>query len=74
MNTQKLTSEDSVIGFGKHNGNTVRGVLQDDPQYLLWLVENTKRTDFPQSLIARIVYEAMAVEEEHEMNWGDFNT
>jgi uncharacterized protein (DUF3820 family) len=34
---------DDTIPFGKYSGRLVEDVLTEDPQYLLWLLENTDR-------------------------------
>lgn len=31
---------DIAMQFGKHKGRSVEDVLADDPQYLLWALEN----------------------------------
>ena len=33
-------SLDDVFSFGKHNGDQVEDVTDDDPDYIAWLIEN----------------------------------
>jgi hypothetical protein len=30
-----------VFTFGKHDGETIEEILEDDPSYIIWLSENT---------------------------------
>jgi uncharacterized protein (DUF3820 family) len=32
---------DDEFTFGKHKGKVVSDVIEQDPEYLLWLIENT---------------------------------
>lgn len=34
---------DSALDFGKYKGRTVEDVLDEDPAYLLWALENVER-------------------------------
>lgn len=34
---------DSIMGFGKYANSTVEDVLEDDPSYLRWCLENIPR-------------------------------
>jgi|GEM_PF-3387004 len=38
---QPITDRKHVIGFGRYKRETVQDVLDNDPQYLVWLHENT---------------------------------
>lgn len=31
---------DDLFSFGKHKGNQVEDVIEDDPGYIAWVVEN----------------------------------
>ena len=31
-----------VIGFGKHNGKTLKQICKDDPEYVVWLAHGEK--------------------------------
>ncbi len=30
---------DSVIFFGKHEGNQIEDIIEDDPRYIVWMYE-----------------------------------
>lgn len=36
---------DTPLGFGKYKGRTVEDVLDEDPHYLLWALENVEQFD-----------------------------
>jgi hypothetical protein len=36
---------DTPLGFGKYKGRTVEDVLEEDPHYLLWALENVEQFD-----------------------------
>ncbi len=37
-----ITDRNTVLTFGKWKGSSIDELLLDDPQYLLWLAENTE--------------------------------
>ena len=36
-----ITDRNHVMTFGKFEGETIQDILDNDPQYLCWLVDNT---------------------------------
>lgn len=46
---------DSKLDFGKHRGRKVEDVLEDDPGYLLWAMENVERFEVDAALYDEIV-------------------
>jgi DNA polymerase-3 subunit epsilon len=42
----RLQGGEMVFAFGKHNGEALRGVAQDDPEYLRWLLAQDFLPDF----------------------------
>jgi hypothetical protein len=46
---------DTPIRFGRHRGRLVEEVLEDDPGYLLWCMENVESFDVDQALHDEIV-------------------
>ena len=40
---QKVYSLDTIIDFGKHDGDQVEDVIYDDPSYMQWVYEKTQR-------------------------------
>lgn len=53
----KLSKLSDRITFGKHKGKTVEQLLSESPSYLVWLIEKTERTDFPNQIINKIYME-----------------
>lgn len=51
----RLYDLDTVLDFGKHKGLTVEDVLNDDPRYLLWALENVERFEVDNALHDAIV-------------------
>jgi len=47
---QKIKHKLDIFTFGKFKGKTVRYVLEHEPSYILWLVDN-QIVDFPQEII-----------------------
>ena len=41
---------ESIFKFGKHKGQQVEDVVEDDPSYVRWLCENTE-TDFDDEVL-----------------------
>lgn len=41
---------DDVMDFGKYKGKSVEDVLEEDPSYLLWLLENSERFEVDDAL------------------------
>lgn len=41
---------DDVLNFGKYKGSTVDSVLEEDPKYLLWALENVERFEVDKAL------------------------
>lgn len=41
---------DTLLDFGKHRGRPVEDVLEDDPSYLLWALENVHRFEVDKAL------------------------
>ncbi len=37
-------SLDSILSFGKYKGYQIEDVIEDDPKYISWLIENTQHT------------------------------
>ena len=37
---------DDKIDFGKHEGQTIRWIMENDNSYLVWLVENVEGFDY----------------------------
>ena len=46
---------DDALQFGKHRGRTVEDVLEEDPGWLLWALENTDRFEVDKALEDAIV-------------------
>lgn len=38
---EPITDRNKVIGFGRYKAETIQDILDNDPQYLVWLHENT---------------------------------
>jgi hypothetical protein len=38
---EPITDRKQLIGFGKYKAETIQDILDNDPQYLVWLHENT---------------------------------
>lgn len=53
----KIKKLSDVITFGKHKGKTVEQLISESPSYVVWLIEKTDRTDFPEDLINKIYME-----------------
>lgn len=76
--TTVLRKRNDKITFGKHKGKRVSEVIRIDPQYLVWLDENTDKTEFDIPLIHHIQKMARVHEDEYydrkyeDMDWGDF--
>lgn len=49
---------DDVLPFGRHQGYTVKEILKDRPEYIVWLMENTSLKFYKsvQDEINRIAY------------------
>lgn len=45
---------EAAIGFGKHRGKTLRQMVQEEPEYLTWIID----TDFPDEVI-QLVQDAL---------------
>jgi hypothetical protein len=41
---------DTILGFGKYKGYTVEQILEQDPSYLFWLLENVERFEVDHAL------------------------
>lgn len=41
---------DTKLRFGKYKGYTVEDVLEKDPEYLLWLLENVEHFEVDKAL------------------------
>lgn len=70
----KLTKLSDVIPFGKHKGETVRKVLDEDPGYLEWLMDNTKTTKFYTGLKIKIrdsAYDDDYYDDDFGVDWRD---
>lgn len=35
---------DSILSFGKYKGYQLEDVIEDDPNYIKWLIENTQHS------------------------------
>ena len=62
----KLRNKSDVLWFGKHKGETVAYVLENDPEYLEWLIGETNNTDFDQNMSEKI---HSAAEFERDRDW-----
>ena len=63
---------DTRLNFGKYCGETLKTILEDDPGYLVWCLENVEWFEVDQDL-EDIIYEAYDWEQEREMWDYDFN-
>ena len=34
---------DSILNFGKHEGEQIEDLIEDDPEYLAWLIEDRQK-------------------------------
>lgn len=46
-----ITDPRTVLTFGKYRGETIREVLDNDPQYLVWLHENSEHFELGWELL-----------------------
>lgn len=54
MNKFIYYSLDNVIRFGKHQGSSLNMIIETDPGYLVWCLENINRLCFSFDLIKEI--------------------
>lgn len=75
MRKQQQYDLDTVFDFGKHEGEPLLQVIEKDPTYIAWLLDNV--SDFSMCIMAENLYNVKAddqEEEEMERNeqlWGD---
>mgnify|MGYP001172853709 CR=1 FL=1 len=46
-----VTDKRAVLAFGKYKGETIQDVLDNDPQYLVWLHENSEHFELGWELL-----------------------
>ncbi len=46
-----ITDPRTILTFGKYRGETIREVLDNDPQYLVWLHENSEHFELGWELL-----------------------
>lgn len=51
MRTLKLYTDCTTLDFGKYNGNSIEYVLETNPLYIKWCVENIKWFVFDEELL-----------------------
>lgn len=51
MRTLKLYTENTTLDFGKYNGNSIKHVLETNPLYIKWCVENIEWFVFDEELL-----------------------
>lgn len=49
--SQPITDRKHVMEFGKFKGETIQEILDNDPLYLVWLVENVPEFDLHHELL-----------------------
>lgn len=75
MRKQQQYDLDTVFDFGKHEGEALLDVIEKDPAYVSWLLDNV--SDFSMCIMAENLYRSRADDqEEEEMEqeehfWGD---
>jgi hypothetical protein len=42
------------LGFGKYKSRTLRKILDDDPMYLVWILDNNKEIRFNQKVMSEL--------------------
>ena len=57
---------DSVMPFGMHKGSTMRQIVEQFPDYIRWLNENTD------ALLTAEVMDAIVPVDDFEGNWYDY--
>lgn len=41
----------TMLAFGKHKGETVQSILDDDPSYIVWMNDNIDGVDFADNIV-----------------------
>lgn len=59
---------EDVIPFGKHKGKTLQQIIDEDAQWVSWLIKNTEHDI---SRTADLYYQDVASSNEYEIDWRD---
>lgn len=69
---QAIKTESDVLDFGKYKNCTIEDVMHDDPQYILWL-DDESIVEFPVHITDKAhEYAGDADEVPYGMSWGDW--
>lgn len=68
--TRKMTHKLDKFEFGRHKGKTVREVIEKDPSYILWLVEENA-VEFPQEFIDSAEDNILDSAMDNQFRWDD---
>ena len=63
--TNKISTFNSIMPFGKHRGKTIELILHEDPSYLKWCIENTNKF----ALSPKDVQLILDCAEDDHLNW-----
>ena len=50
MMRQTVTTYNDTLAFGKHKGKTVRWIVDNNPEYIIWLDEESV-VEFPEDIL-----------------------
>lgn len=50
----KIYAEDDFLDFGKYKGMTIKEVIDDDPEYLVWCLDNVNFFDVSENVLQLI--------------------